>query len=552
MNTPANDEIRIRQLERELRITKNSFEKLTAQYRAKEAMETAMAAQNALQKSYTNMLLDSSPSLIVLLDAQGRFRLSTKSFLDAMNIPNFDFIEGKDYISVIENVLDDESKTVLTRVFNELISGDSGSIHYSHFFDFTGQGVKRFYTVDCKRIDGTGGSIAGILCVFTDNTELETQKVTAERANHSKSDFLAAMSHEIRTPMNAIIGLNDILARTKLDDRQRKYLADIKSSAGTLLGLINDILDFSKIEAGKMTIVSSVYNLRGLLENLRSLYARIFADKDLYFHLEMDESLPEWVSGDEMRVRQTLTNLITNAAKYTKTGGGTLKAWLDKDTGFLVFDMIDTGIGVRAEDTDRLFKPFERLDLMKNRAIQGAGLGLPISANFCELMGGSLTVSSEYGKGSCFTAKLPYIPGDKSQFEEEESADVFPAPELRVLVVDDIEINLDVASVMLEAFGIRADVAGGGEEAIRKVCEKDYDVVFMDHMMPEMDGIEATHCIRAMGGKYLTLPIIALTANAVNDAEKNFLANGFTGFLAKPLELTTLSRCLKKLIKANV
>jgi signal transduction histidine kinase/CheY-like chemotaxis protein len=497
------------------------------------------------------MLLDSSPSLIVLLDAQGRFRLVTKSFLDVMGIPNFDYIEGKEYMGVVDNILDDDSKNVLATVFAELIAGASGRVQYSHFFDFTGQGFKRFYTVDCKRIEGTEGSIAGILCVFTDNTELEEQKVTAERANHSKSDFLAAMSHEIRTPMNAIIGLNDILARTNLDEHQRKYLADIKSSAGTLLGLINDILDFSKIEAGKMTIVNSVYNLKALLENLYSLYARIFADKDLYFKLEIDENLPEWVSGDEMRIRQTLTNLITNAAKYTKTGGGTLKARLDADTNFLVFEMIDTGIGVKPEDVDRLFKPFERLDLMRNRAIQGAGLGLPISANFCELMGGSLTVTSDYGKGSCFTAKLPYIPGDKSQFEEEESADVFPAPDLKVLVVDDIEINLDVASVMLEAFGIRADVAGGGEEAVRKVCEKDYDVVFMDHMMPEMDGIEATHCIRAMGGKYRTLPIIALTANAVNDAEKNFLATGFTGFLAKPLELSTLSRCLKKLIKAS-
>jgi signal transduction histidine kinase/ActR/RegA family two-component response regulator len=543
------DEIRIRQLERELKITKNSFEKLTAQYRAKEAMETAMAAQTALQKSYTDMLLASSPSLIVLLDAQGRFRLCTKSFLDTMNIPNFDYIEGKQFSSVIEKALDEESQALLVDVFSELINGESGRVHYSHFFDFTGQGFKRFYSVECNRIRSTEGSIAGILCVFTDNTELEEQKIAAERANHSKSDFLAAMSHEIRTPMNAIIGLNDILARTKLDKKQRKYLTDIRASAGTLLGLINDILDFSKIEAGKMTIVNAVYNIRALLDNLQSIYSRVFADKDLTFKIEVSSDFPEWVTGDEMRVRQTLTNLITNAAKYTKFGGGILKAHFDETKHYLVFEMIDTGIGVKPEDIERLFKPFERLDLTKNSAIQGTGLGLPISANFCEIMGGSLTVTSEYGRGSRFIATLPYVYADKDQYEEAESADVFPAPDLKVLVVDDIEINLDVASVMLEAFGIRADTAAGGEEAIKKVCEKDYDVVFMDHMMPGMDGIEATKCIRAMGGKYKDLPIIALTANAVNDAEKNFLASGFTGFLAKPLELSTLSRCLGKLVK---
>jgi CheY-like chemotaxis protein len=349
--------------------------------------------------------------------------------------------------------------------------------------------------------------------------------------------------------MNAIIGLNDILARTNLDNKQRKYLSDIRNSAGTLLGLINDILDFSKIEAGKMTIVNTVYNLRGLLSHLYSMYNRIFADKDLYFRMEIADDLPEWVSGDEMRVRQTLTNLITNAAKYTRSGGGVMKARLDETKHFLVFEMEDTGIGVRENEIDQLFKPFERLDIVKNRAIQGAGLGLPISANFCKLMGGSLTVVSEYGKGSCFIARLPYVYADKSQFEEEESADVFPAPDLKVLVVDDIEINLDVAAVMLEAFGIRADLAASGEAAIKKICEKDYDVVFMDHMMPEMDGIETTQCIRAMGGKYYDLAIIALTANAVNDAEKNFLDHGFSGFLAKPLELSTLARCLRKLVK---
>jgi signal transduction histidine kinase/ActR/RegA family two-component response regulator len=549
MNNMTAEEIRIRQLERELRITKNSFEKLTAQYRAKEAMETAMAAQTALQKSYTNMLLESSPSPIVLLDAQGRFRLCTQSLLDALNIPNFDYISGRDFLSVIDGILSENDKAFLAERFQSVMHGDLDEDHYAHYFDFSGKGDPRYYTVDSKRIGTTEGSIAGFLAVFTDNTELEEQKLAAERANHSKSDFLAAMSHEIRTPMNAIIGLNDILARTELDEKQRKYLADIRNSAGTLLGLINDILDFSKIEAGKMTIVSAVYNLRGLLEHLNSMYGRIFADKDLYFHMEIDDNLPEWVTGDEMRVRQTLTNLITNAAKYTRTGGGVMKAHLDETKHFLIFEMHDTGIGVKEDEVEQLFKPFERLDIVKNRAIQGAGLGLPISANFCKLMGGSLSVVSEYGKGSCFIAKLPYVYADKAHFEEEESADVFPAPELKVLVVDDIEINLDVAAVMLEAFGIRADLAGSGEAAIKKVCEKDYDVVFMDHMMPEMDGIETTQCIRAMGGKYKDLPIIALTANAVNDAEKNFLENGFTGFLAKPLELSTLSRCLKKLVK---
>ncbi|MDR0929651.1 MAG: response regulator [Oscillospiraceae bacterium] len=535
-------------LERELRITKAALRQLTTQYEGKDYLRRAAAAQNAMQEEYISMLLDSSPYMIVLVDKQERFRLCTKSFLDAVGVPNFEFIRNKPFRDVVGPRLMPEDMAALDEYLQ--IALKEGSSSFNRYLDFGHTGHPRYYSMTGRRIDDTQHSEGGFLGIFVDNTDFEEQKKAAEDANRSKSDFLAAMSHEIRTPMNAITGLNDILARTPLNDSQRKYLADIRSAAATLLSIINDILDFSKIEAGKMTIVSAPFRLRGMLEHLYAMYAQTFADKSLYLHIDVADNLPDWAMGDELRVRQVLTNLISNASKYTIRGGAELHAALDEARGELVFTVRDTGIGVKEENIGRLFLAFERLDKLKNRNIQGTGLGLPISHRFCELMGGSLSVESHYGEGSCFTARLPYVPAEQAEETEAPEELVFSAPQLRALVVDDIPINLIVAEAMLGVFDIIPDTAKGGVEAIEKALENDYDVIFMDHMMPGIDGMEATRRLREMGGRFADIPIVALTANVVNDAEKTFLASGFTGFLAKPLELKPLAACLHGLVKS--
>jgi CheY-like chemotaxis protein len=324
---------------------------------------------------------------------------------------------------------------------------------------------------------------------------------------------------------------------------------DIKSAGSSLQTIIDDILDFSKIEAGKMKIVNTPYNLHSLFDRLSSVYVQVFAEKDLYLMFNIPQNLPLWTNGDEVRVRQVLTNLLSNALKYTQEGGAVLNAAFDEQKNELVFSIRDTGMGIKAEDFDRLFSPFERLDIKKNHSTKGTGLGLPISSKFCNLMGGSLSVASVYGEGSCFTVRLPFVSAEGSDIPEQINAEVFSAPECRVLVVDDIEINLTIAEAMLRLFDINPDLAKSGAEAIEKVTETQYDVVFMDHMMPDMDGVETTAKIRAMGGRFATLPIVALTANVANDAQNFFLANGFSGFLPKPLELVKLCECIRQIVK---
>ncbi|MCL2392578.1 MAG: ATP-binding protein [Oscillospiraceae bacterium] len=508
--------------------------------------------------------------------------------------------------------------------------------------------------------DGTPHILEGFYTDITEQRRLEA----AELANRAKSEFLANMSHEIRTPMNAILGMTDLALRTNSPESVQEYLRNIKIAGNQLLTIINDILDFSKVEAGVVELVSEKYNIHSMINDVVTMINVRIGDRPIDLIVDDDPMLPNELIGDESRIKQIITNLMSNAVKFTDEGHILLSIGFEasETTGqcTLKVSVTDTGIGIREGEIHALFDSFAQLDTKKNRSIEGTGLGLPISKNLIELMDGEITVESTYGQGSCFSfyiiqkaetlrhvSTLPYdehrrvalwyTNTDKSRilskkisklgafcdiisdtknieryshvfFDYSKLQDIEKvqspgtkfityirgaknfedvAPNLEhvrmpltsvlllqlmggkidtrneidlerensgvvlndclFLVVDDIEINLIIAEEALRSYGGDVDLADSGSKAIALVKENNYDIVFMDHMMPEMDGVDVTKMIRALPGeKYSKLPIIALTANVVGDVREMFIESGMSDFLAKPLEHKEIERVLRE------
>lgn len=391
--------------------------------------------------------------------------------------------------------------------------------------------------------------------------EIAMAKDEAERANTAKSRFLANMSHEIRTPINTIMGMNEIILREDTEGVPKSYFMsvvncslDIRNAAESLLGLINEILDISKIESGKMHLVEKEYEPVEMFRSVISMIKVKSQEKDLTFTWNIDENLPQKLYGDDGKVKQIVLNLLTNAVKYTKEGGFTLKVSVEEQTSeecIIRISVKDTGIGVKKEDLDKLFTAYERLDEEKNSSIQGTGLGLDISRRFAELLNGKIWCESDYGHGSEFilicqqkivdatpigifkeydevAARGPYVPQ-------------FIAPTARVLVVDDNTMNLSVFKGLIKPTKIQVETATSGKECLEKISTQEFDVVFLDHMMPEMDGLETLEKLREINQ---TIPVYAMTANTMGDPDKFYESKGFNGYLAKPIDTIKMEQTL--------
>nr|MCR5304565.1 response regulator [Lachnospiraceae bacterium] len=394
--------------------------------------------------------------------------------------------------------------------------------------------------------------------------ELEVAKASSD----AKSAFLSSMSHEIRTPINAVLGFDEMILLENKDSEIGRYAGDIQRAGKTLLALVNDILDFSKIEAGKMEIIPTMYELTSTINDAVTMTMSQANDKGLFFDVNVDPNTPHLLKGDEIRIKQCMTNILSNAVKYTEKGGITLSVGFEEIPGTREYMMLnisirDTGIGIKKEDMEKLFSAFDRLDQVRNKAVKGTGLGMSITKQLLEAMGSELKVESEYEKGSVFSFSVKqevvkweeigdlseafrkYVPQEGSTNKNDD----FYVPTANILVTDDTENNLLVVTRLLKRTGIQIDTADSGAKTLELVKSKKYDIIYLDHMMPDMDGIETLHAMEKLeDNKNSDTPVVVLTANAVSGSREMYMNEGFTDYMTKPVSYDSLKKSLKKFL----
>ncbi|MDR0819740.1 MAG: response regulator [Oscillospiraceae bacterium] len=618
--------------------------------------------KNSRSAKATNMFTEMmaiTPNLVAMIDEMKCVTYISKPLAELAHIEDHEMAVGRPLIDLFPEM---NMKLMISDVLEK-----EGFFEDTMELNLNGE-TRYFKIISSELTIDTEGRFIDI----SDITPIVAARIEAERANQAKSAFLAKMSHEIRTPMNAILGMSELILREDITSDAREHALGVRHAGTNLLSIINDILDFSKIESGKMEIIIEEYQFASLINDVINIIRMRLDDKNIRFIVNIDGSLPSVLYGDHIRVRQVLLNLLNNAVKYTPEGHISLDVEgtrAESDSIIMTFKVSDTGIGIREEDIDKLFGDFAQFDTHSNRNIEGTGLGLAITKNLCLAMGGDISVTSDYGAGSVFTATFPQVIKDNAPvaaildadsknfliyvehalyaqsivsavkslgvrysvainseefsdalesasydfifvgtsifkkaekllkkrmadsalvlfaefgeipdkpnvpvlftpihsisianlingvtdadvYYESKSASIrFTAPDARVLIVDDIATNLKVVEGLIAPYRMRVDSCESGAEAIKLVKKNEYDIVFMDHMMPVMDGIEATAAIRALDGeRFQTVPVIALTANAVSGMREMFLQSGFHDYLSKPLELTKLNEIVEKWI----
>jgi PAS domain S-box-containing protein len=524
----------------------------------------------------TQLILDTAPFACCMFDKDRNMIDCNQEVVKMFGIPDREFFLNNFFVSLFPEYQSDGQLSVEVVAHNINIALEKG---YSR--------------IECmhQKLDGTPlpseitlvrvkyRGINVIVGHFRDLTEqkaivrLAKQQAEAEAANRAKTSFLANMSHEMRTPMNAIVGLTDLmLEEDDVSANVKETLEKISTAGTTLMGLINDVLDISKIESGKQQLNPVQYEVASFLNDIISLNIIRIGDRNIAFKLDITEDLPRSLFGDDLRIKQILNNLLSNAFKYTEKGTVTLGIRSEEvpDTVFVIFTISDTGIGIRKEDMHKLFDDYIQVDTRANREIEGTGLGLSITKRLIELMDGEITVESEYGKGTTFRVRIRqgYVTNESIGKETVESLHNFRYSDkkkqaqaklvrsdlsyAKVLVVDDFPTNLDVAAGMLRKYLMQVDCVLSGQKAVDRIAAGDpvYNAIFMDHMMPGMDGVEAVRKIRALGTEYAKkVPIIALTANAIDGSEQMFLDNGFNAFLPKPFNVMHLDSVVQKWVR---
>jgi len=469
--------------------------------------------------------------------------------------------------------------SIISLVIPIFMSIAYSDVRYCNFITFTcivlgGYGIFRGYsnTVSNPYIYAEGFMafvvliIAGIMAIRLINLLLDKDKALfesmndAKAANEAKTSFLANMSHEIRTPINAVIGMDEMILRDTNETKTREYATDIHLAAHSLLAIINEILDLTKIESGKMELIEQNFNLKKMINEIVNVVYSSVKNKGLKLELDIDEQLPSVVVGDDLRIKQVVTNMLNNAVKYTHFGSVTLsiKGQAKGHNILLYFAVIDTGIGVKEEELDKLFEAFERADEKKNRNIEGTGLGLHISNRILKLMDSKLHVESEYGKGSTFSFAIELEVSDNTpigtitvdevqMLPQENFGASFYAPNASILVVDDNAVNRKVFMGLLRPTGAIIDEASSGMDCLRKTNLKKYDMIFLDHLMPEMDGVETLHKLKAdKKNLCINTPTVVLTANALVGAREQYLQEGFDDFITKPIAYNRLEDIILK------
>jgi signal transduction histidine kinase/CheY-like chemotaxis protein/HPt (histidine-containing phosphotransfer) domain-containing protein len=565
-----------KQLTMDLRKTTRSFDALKRQHEITELTNESrnvllkgQIVENARQRRFLTSFMLSTQNYVIFLDDELSIAFISKAFLGHIGVEYEDDVVGMniyefykhffdaDRVSSLSLGIEEVANTMQTYAIDTTMPDRDGNTHY--------------YKAVCSPMSDEANRLCGLIIIYYDETDIVNALREAVEANKAKSSFLATMSHEIRTPMNAIIGVSEIaLGHNDFSAEALEAFEKIHSSGHSLLGIINDILDLSKIESGKLEILPDRYDTASLINDAAQLNVTRIGSKPIRFVLTVSPDIPAALIGDELRIKQILNNILSNAIKYTEKGEVRFYISCDEiplgsTNVVLIFQVSDTGQGMSKEQLDKLFNAYSRFNASKNRFTEGTGLGMNITKRLVSLMNGTIEVESEEGVGSTFTVRLPQgrkvhtVLGKKvaenlSKFEfkslQRSSGSKLtytPMPYGRVLIVDDIESNLYVASGLMKPYGLSIETVTSGQRAIDKVSAgTEYDIIFMDHMMPIMDGIEATKIIRDLG---YSLPIVALTANAVAGTADMFLSSGFDGFISKPIDIRQLNDSLNRYVR---